>query len=182
MSPTPSRTNRNLAFVALLVGVLALIAGQPLHSNRVSVDPAALAYKIEHELDHVTPEELENWIQNRKSGFQIIDLRSESEFAMYHIPGAERLDLTSVMGAPLDKNTDIVLYSEGGVHSAQAMFLLWAKGYTKVFMLKGGIEAWNADILHRSMAPSSPSDSLSTQKPLQHPKSLNEEEKFRNEC
>jgi 3-mercaptopyruvate sulfurtransferase SseA len=47
-----------------------------------------------------------------------------------------------------DKKQSIVLYSEGGVHSAQAMFLLWMQGYRNVLMLKGGLNEWNADVLH----------------------------------
>jgi hypothetical protein len=48
---------------------------------------------------------------------------------------------------PLLRNEKIILYSEGGIHSAQAWMLLKAKGYKGVYMLFGGLEEWTDKIL-----------------------------------
>ena len=172
-----SQTNRRLALLALGLAGLALVAGSPLHSPRTTIDTKELAYKIEHELDHVTPAELEQWISSGKTDLRVIDLRSEEEFLAYHIPGSERMDLPTLVDTPLERNADIVVYSEGGVHSAQAMFLLWANGYTRVYMLKGGIRAWDADVLHGTSPTPTPQEP-STKKPNQ----LKEDDSFRREC
>lgn len=174
---TTSPTNRRLALLALGLAGLALVAGGPLRSSRTTIDTKGLAYKIEHELDHVTPAELKQWIDSGKTDLQLIDLRGEEEFLAYHIPGSERMDLPTLVDTALERNVDIVLYSEGGVHSAQAMFLLWARGYTRVYMLKGGIQAWNADVLHRT-SPGTVPQEPSAKKPNQ----LKEDDSFRREC
>ena len=46
----------------------------------------------------------------------------------------------------------IVLYSEGGIHSAQAWMLLRAQGYKSVYMLKGGLEEWKDQVLFPAVA------------------------------
>jgi len=174
-------TNRKLGIIALILGALALTAGDSLRSSRVSVDPKELASRIQHELDHVDPQELAEWIAEKKEGYRLIDLRSEPEFSLYHIPGAERMDLPALMDSSFDKQETLVVYSQGGVHSAQAMFLLWAKGHDKTLMLKGGISAWEADVLHRS--PSlHPPDSTSGKQKLPKKPLGREEENFRREC
>ncbi len=47
----------------------------------------------------------------------------------------------------LERNENIILYSEGGIHSAQAWFLLEAMGYKSVYMLLGGLDDWKDLIL-----------------------------------
>ena len=47
----------------------------------------------------------------------------------------------------------VVLYSEGGIHSAQAWFLLKARGATNAYFLLGGLDAWKSDVLFPSLAP-----------------------------
>lgn len=178
------RTNRNLAIAALVLAALALVAGGSTH--KVSVDPKEFASRIQNELDHVDALELSEWISSKKEGYHLIDLRSAEEFDRYHIPGAKHMTLPELMDAKFKKNETIILYSEGGVHSAQAMFLLWTKGYNNVFMLKGGIAEWEADVLHKVDAPATKrapsSDSTAVQKPLPKKPQLRKEEKFRREC
>jgi len=177
-------TNRNLAVAALVLAALALVAGGS--SQRVSVDPKEFASRIQNELDHVDALELSEWISTKKEGYRLVDLRSVGEFDRYHIPGAEHIPLPELMEKKFKKNETIVLYSEGGVHSAQAMFLLWTKGYNNVFMLKGGIAEWETDVLHKMdgppVKPPSSSDSTAKKKPLPKKPQLQEEEKFRRQC
>jgi hypothetical protein len=49
--------------------------------------------------------------------------------------------------AGLGRQEKLVLYSEGGIHSAQAWMLLRAQGYTAVYMLKGGLDEWNDQVV-----------------------------------
>ncbi len=177
-------TNRNLAIAALSLAALALVAGGSSH--RVSVDPKEFASRIQNELDHVDALELSEWISTKREGYRLIDLRTAEEFARYHIPGAEHIALPDLVDTRFKKSETIVLYSEGGVHSAQAMFLLWTKGCNNVFMLRGGIAEWEADVLHKLDAPAVKrhplSDSSATKKPLPKKPQLQEEERFRRQC
>ena len=162
--------NHNLGIAALILALLVLVAGDSYRGDGTVIDPKELAYKVEHELDHVSAIELAHWIMDGKKGFRLVDLRDSTEFSKYHIPKAENRSLTSLVDGHFAKREPIVLYSEGGVHSAQAMFLLWAQGYKNVFMLKGGMNEWNDDVLHPHIVTdgASPSqlDSLSLVKKL----------------
>ena len=112
-----------------------------------SIDAAKLASEIEHEDDHVTARELAEWIRANKPGLRVIDVRTDSEFASYHIPSAERMSLPEVASrAPVAGET-LVLYSEGGAHAAQAWVLLRARGHEHVYFLRGGLLDWVDDVM-----------------------------------
>jgi len=87
---------RVLAFVAAILAVLAAVSGTSRPSGGAKVDVAALARDIEHEDDHVTAIELAEWIKDRKQGLRVLDIRSDSEFATFHIPSAERVPLSAL--------------------------------------------------------------------------------------
>lgn len=138
---------QKLAGLLLALGFFAVFLGDPYHRTEASIDAKELALIVEKQVDHVTAEELADWIIQGRADYRLIDLRSETEYAAYHIPTAENIPLTELPNADLMRNEKIILYSEGGIHSAQAWFLLKAKGYKAVYMLFGGLEEWKDKIL-----------------------------------
>ena len=138
--------NQKLAAVALALGALALLS-QPHRGPFVKLDARELALVVEQEVDHVTPAELATWIVEGRSDYRLIDLRTADEFAAYHIPTAENAQLTELADYPLLRNEKIVLYSEGGIHSAQAWLLLRAQGYEGVYTVLGGLDGWKDEVL-----------------------------------
>jgi len=139
--------NKKLALIAVTLGFIGIFLGNPYKGNLVSMDTKELGMIVQKEVDHVSVEDLADWIIQSKLDFRLIDLRTEKEFAEYHIPNSENKTLTALEKADIPKNEKIVLYSEGGIHSAQAWMLLKAKGYKGVYMLMGGLEDWKAKIL-----------------------------------
>lgn len=139
-------TNRALAAAALVLGLLATI-GRPAQGHKVTLDTQELATIVEGKVDHVSARELADWIVQGKADWRLIDLRDEAAFAAYHIPDAENVPLTQLPDYGLGHNEKIVLYSDGGIHSAQAWMLLRAQKYTGVYMLFGGLDAWKDDVL-----------------------------------
>lgn len=139
--------NKKLAVIAFILGFLALFSGNPYKGNFYSLDAKELSLIVGKEVDHVKAEELADWIIQGKSDFTVIDTRSEKEFAQYHIPGAMNLPVAMLEKAEFGKNDKLILYSEGGIHSAQAWMLMRAKGYKGVYILFGGLEEWNDKIL-----------------------------------
>jgi rhodanese-related sulfurtransferase len=139
--------NRILGAVLGVLGFLALLIGTPSRGSHVTLDTAELARIVEGEVDHVNVEDLAGWIIAGREDFRLVDLRSPQEFAAYHIPRAENVPLTSLTDHPLLRNESIVLYSEGGIHSAQAWFLLKARDYKGVYILRGGLDEWKEKIL-----------------------------------
>lgn len=139
--------NQKIAVVTLLLGLIAIFAGNPYQGNYTRIDAKEIAIIVQKELDHITAEELADWIIKEKSDFRLIDLRSENEFSEYHIPKAENIQLIDLNNYTFLPTEKIILYSEGGIHSAQAWFLMIARGYKNVYMLKGGLDEWKEKIL-----------------------------------
>lgn len=139
--------NKKLALVALALGLLALFLGNPYRGSQMNIDAKELALIVGKEVDHVKAEDLADWIIQGKVDFRIIDTRSEKEYNEYHIPEAENIPVAELDKADLLKNEKIILYSEGGIHSAQAWMILKAKGYKGVYILFGGLDEWNEKVL-----------------------------------
>jgi len=138
--------NQKLAIVAIVLGVVAL-AAEPYPGGRVTLDARELALVVSQEADHVEAPELAAWIIESRADYRLVDLRTEAEFARYHIPTAVSIPMSGLMDAGLGRQEKIVLYSEGGIHSAQAWMLLKAQGYRSVYMLKGGLDEWNDQVV-----------------------------------
>lgn len=89
-------------------------------------------------------------MMNNESGYIILDVRTESEFAGGHIPGAvcipnETID-ESVMEKLPDKEQIILIYCRSGNRSKQASEKLADMGYVNVYEF-GGINTWTGDIV-----------------------------------
>lgn len=139
--------NKKLAFIAILLGFFALFLGNPYKGNLISIDTKELGLIVEKAEDHITVDQLADWLIQGKADFRLIDLRTEKEFSEYHIPNSENITITGLEKAEIPKSEKIILYSEGGIHSAQAWMLLKAKGYKGVYFLTGGLDEWKDRIL-----------------------------------
>lgn len=140
--------SQRLALLAGVLGLGALLIGTPGSQGTVKLDERELAAIVEGEVDHVTPDELADWIVAGRQDYRLIDLRPEADFTAYHIPTAERLSITELPDAELPRNEKILLYSAEGIHSAQAWFLLKAKDYPAVYILLGGLKQWNEQVIY----------------------------------
>ena len=158
---------RALAAAALLLGVAA-IAGDPYRGSTVRIDTRELAGIVSREVDHVTPRELAGWIIEGRTDYRLIDLREEKDFAVYHIPTAENVPIARLPDYGLPRDEQIVLYSEGGIHSAQAWFLLKAQRYPGAYILLGGLEAWQDEVLYPTApAAATPQESAAFERDAQ---------------
>ncbi len=143
--------NQKLAVFAFALGAIGLLA-RPNAGERVTIDTRALAAEVGREVDHVDVYELADWIVQGRSDYRLLDVRDENAFAKYHIPTAENVPMTRLDDYPLLRNEKLVLYSDGGIHSAQAWFLLKARGYNGAYILRGGLEEWTDSILFPTFA------------------------------
>ena len=143
--------NQRLALVAFLLGAGALFA-TPTRGGAVSIDPRELALIVEKEVDHVDALDLADWIVAGRADYRLVDLRDAKAYGDYHIPNAENILLSALTDSTLARNEKVVLYSDGGIHSAQAWFLLRASGFKGVYMLRGGLDAWRDEVLFPTLA------------------------------
>lgn len=141
------KATRFLGAGALILGGLAVVAGSPRRTAS-PLDVDALAREVTDEADHVTAVELASWIRDRKASLRVVDIRDSVEFEQYHIPRAERIPLPDLVKTDFDSDETIVLYSGGGAHAAQAWVLLRAKGFNRVFFLRGGIDEWLDEVMN----------------------------------
>jgi rhodanese-related sulfurtransferase len=95
-----------------------------------------------------TPEriiDIETWKEWQAEGrrAQLVDVRSATEFATAHLPGAINIPLEQIefRTADLDTNAPVVLVCQGGTRAHLAGALLEASGRDLV-VLEGGTGAW----------------------------------------
>jgi rhodanese-related sulfurtransferase len=139
--------NQKLALVAGILGFLAIFAGNPYKGNTATMNVKELSLLVEKETDHIAVDELADWIIKGKAGYRLIDVRNGKDFEEYHIPTAENIPVGSLFDAGLQRNEKIILYSEGGIHAAQAWFLLKAQRYNNTYILRDGLAEWKSQIL-----------------------------------
>jgi rhodanese-related sulfurtransferase len=147
---------RGLLIVALVAGALAPLAGSPYLAAHGRLDVERLAAMVAGEQDHVTAIELAQWIHDRRPGLRVIDVRPAGEFAAYHLPTAENLELPALVRARFAGDETLVLYSGGGAHAAQAWVLLEARGLRSVFFLRGGLAEWLDEVMNPTLARDAP--------------------------
>jgi len=142
-----SRAHRLLATIAAILGASALVG-----NFSGAVDPKTLAAEIEMERDHISALDLAKRIVRGDANLRIFDLRSRPEFEEFHIPGAQQIGIEQLMKDPLPRDADIVLYSEGGAHAAQAWVLVRMRGYRRVHLLREGIYEWHSRVYDPRLA------------------------------
>ena len=83
---------------------------------------------------------------DRGEQFHLVDVREDSEWAKYHLPGATHLG-KGIIERDIEKKIPdraalIVLYCGGGFRSALAADNLQKMGYTNVISMDGGHRGW----------------------------------------
>ena len=113
----------------------------PYESN-----PADAAYLFEL-IDYIVmPEALVELLQRGEGGFVVVDLRREERYETAHVLGALNLPWTkgvfqsSFRDLPRDR--DVYLVSEDGGYGMEAVRLMLAAGYTRVYCIEGGMQNW----------------------------------------
>ena len=80
-----------------------------------------------------------------------LDIRGAADFKSGHILNAVNIPLADLKSraSELKKYTDrpIVVYCASGTTSPAAVKTLTAEGFTNVYSLKGGVQAWRSDDL-----------------------------------
>ena len=113
--------------------------------------PDGGAFKIENpnepaRVKGLSVTELNSWIGDKKP-FELFDVRPEAERQIAKIDHGGVLDAAGQQKLlDLDKKTPIVLYCHHGNRSRSAAERLLREGYTNVYNLEGGIDAWSQKV------------------------------------
>lgn len=152
--------NKKLAFTALFLGFLALFGKDPFSRTFRTINTKDIAYALNNNSGKISPETLADMLIKGESGFNLVDLRSESQFNSYSIPSSVNIPAAEIGNSALSRNEKIVLYSEDETAAAQAWFLLKASDYKSVYILEGGLNAWKDKVLFPKLSKNAGKDEL----------------------
>lgn len=97
----------------------------------------------------LSPTEATIWINRRKA--HVLDLRSEEEYKIGHLPGAKFANsaalTTAIEKLKLDRKLPVVLVCETGAQSRKLLAEAQKLGFAEVGVLDGGVQAWKAAAL-----------------------------------
>lgn len=83
---------------------------------------------------------------SRNRGYALVNTEPQEEFEAGHIPFSVSVPLTGIrdLGRFFGKNKKIILYSGGmsDVRAKQAAEILQQRGFRKLYILHGGVQAW----------------------------------------
>jgi sulfur-carrier protein adenylyltransferase/sulfurtransferase len=101
----------------------------------------------EGEVPGMSPQELKRRMDAGES-FELIDVREPFEYEIARIDGAKLIPLAEITKRldELEDKQPIIVHCHSGMRSAQAVRLLQQRGFTKVYNLEGGIDAWSDQI------------------------------------
>ncbi|SFB21151.1 rhodanese-like domain-containing protein [Algoriphagus aquimarinus] len=104
-----------------------------------------LTYAQSSGVKAISVSEFEELAKN-KGAVRIIDVRTPEEKAEGHIANAINVDYKNDNFkseiAKLNKNRTYILYCKTGIRSGNAAAIMKAAGFTHLYSLDGGIEAW----------------------------------------
>jgi rhodanese-related sulfurtransferase len=140
-------TNKKFGSIALVLGIIALFAGNPYGGGTIKVNEKELALSTINNSDKIPVLELADWIIQGKADFELVDLRSQEKYNEYSIPNAQCIPLVQLPESDLLRNQKIIFYSDDDVAASQAWFILKSKGYKGVYILEGGLNAWKENVL-----------------------------------
>ncbi len=133
MERLPEFIANNLILVILFVSILALLMWNIFGTTMSGIT-------------QLVPMEATRLLNHEKA--ILIDIRASADFSAGHIlsarniPGAELEDRKKELQKY--KNAPVILYCNRGADSMKAGRILKYAGYTKVYLLKGGLESWRS--------------------------------------
>ncbi|MBQ9814919.1 MAG: rhodanese-like domain-containing protein [Lachnospiraceae bacterium] len=133
---------KKIISMLLVLAALAILAGCSSDETETTTADEAAGYQ------QISQEEAKRLMDN-ESGYIILDVRTDEEFAEGHIPGAVLIpdyEVAERAEAELpDKGQLILVYCRSGNRSKKASDVLVTLGYTNVKEF-GGINTWPYDI------------------------------------
>ena len=141
-------TRRTLPRAAILVGALLLgaLIFNAMADGRLTWDSVYAGIQRDWpEVPQMNTDELARRLASPDSRPEIIDTRTQKEYAVSHLPGARWAETTSQIHSVLTSvptECSVVLYCSVGVRSSRAASELLHKGRGNIFNLRGSIFQW----------------------------------------
>jgi len=122
-------------------------------SRNFDLPPAQIIFmeiqleEASEKLEQITAIEAQKIMQSEKTA-QILDVREPWEREFGSIPKSKTLNKATLKDLLKNhsKDTPIILYCHFGVRSLDAAHHLSREGFTRVYTIKGGIDAWSTQV------------------------------------
>jgi len=149
-----------LRLTAIFLGLGLVIAFVPESTTlKTKLTASELLDEIQSGSEMIVPDELANWIIQKDPSFQLIDVRTQTEFDQFHLDNAIHIPFKSILDESyidfLDQDVKMnIFYSNGSTLAQKAWVVTKQLGYENNYVLQGGLNYWTEVILN----PSPPSD------------------------
>ncbi|MCF8223132.1 MAG: rhodanese-like domain-containing protein [Bacteroidales bacterium] len=146
------RTRIIISIVFLSLGlIIAAIPNNKTLNFKMSAEEMIEEFNGRYQF--ISPDEIADMIISEDPNLQLIDLRSESEYKEFHLPGAVNIPFTDLLDDEyrylVDQNLKInVFYSNGSVTSNEAWMVTRQLGYRNNYVLEGGLNYWAETIMN----------------------------------
>ena len=128
---------------------LMLVLGQPTPLAKWNILQNNWSKALADRAAYVHPGEVLELKKNASIYVRILDVRSEADYNLFHIAGAQRLDPAEIANASamsrlssFPDNTVLLLVSNGEEAATRAWKALKASGAVNLYIIEGGINKW----------------------------------------
>lgn len=100
-------------------------------------------------MEQITPVALKAWLDDTSRDKPLLlDVREPGEFDICHIDWATLLPMSTVpvRSGELKPDDDIVVICHHGGRSMQVAMFLEQRGFSRLYNLQGGVNAWSAQV------------------------------------
>ncbi len=146
------RTRIIISIVFLSLGlIIAAIPNNKTLNFKMSAEEMIEEFNGRYQF--ISPDEIADMMISEDPNLQLIDLRSESEYREFHLPGAVNIPFTDLLDDEyrylVDQDLKInVFYSNGSVTSNEAWMVTRQLGYRNNYVLEGGLNYWAETIMN----------------------------------
>ena len=130
---------KKILFLIFVVSIFAACGGEAITEIPTVSEPPAVS---ENKFKEISPAEARTAVE--KPDAQFIDVRTADEYKAGHAPNALNfpLDALSAELGKLDQSKPVYVICQSGKRSAQGAKILNEAGFSQVFSIKGGTNAW----------------------------------------
>ncbi len=140
---------RKAAAALLFAGALGvLVLGTPSNAEKWALMSADKEAELAERAVQIHPGELLDSLANNQLRVIMLDVRPESDYNLFHIEGAQRVDLVDLeplareLIAKSSSNTLYVLMSNDEAIATEAWKIMTAESVPNVYILEGGLNNW----------------------------------------
>lgn len=140
-----------ISIILVSLGLIAFILPEK-NDLSIRIKPEEYLKYFSSEQLNFSPDEVAYFVVAEDSTVQLIDLRSPEIYMKSSIPGAlnvpfNELNLKENYKMLNQKEYKIIVYSEDDLIASQAQSLLVMSGLKNIYVMKGGLNAWNDKVM-----------------------------------